>query len=132
MTARSQSSLNILMTALVVLAVALRSLIPAGMMPEANARAGLLPLVICTVTGPATIMVDASKIPVKPGDHAPAETQKAPCLFAASFAKAVFSFVPQLSLPIPAFVMDVPVLDTFLFQETSAHAYFSQGPPAGA
>lgn len=118
---------------LVLAAILLRGLIPAGMMPgAAKADNRLFPLVICTSYGTSTVMVGADKIPDAPPlpDHSTHEEagQMAPCAFAASFGLGAPSFTAFFLTPIYDVIAAVFPADV-LPPGAIYKSYRSQAPP---
>lgn len=74
---------------LLIVAFALRAVIPVGFMPDLAALGQeRVEIVICTGIGAQSIEVDADGQPVKPG---PSDRSSTECPFAATFATAVLS-----------------------------------------
>lgn len=104
----------------------LRSLIPAGFMPQQEGS-GWRAMVICTGAGSSSIYVPANKIPAPA--HKPAAEHKAEgCAFSASF---LWSDVPSLEFS-PAQALAQSALWPATADVLAGHAvksYLSQGPP---
>jgi hypothetical protein len=110
---------------LALLALVVRSLVPAGFMPGQGAH-NTYPLVICSGYGPVTIHVPGGKIPQSPGHES---HDNMPCSFAQALAQGVAMDVAVP--PVIGFITDKPEqwADTFNSYFTSK-GYLSQGPPS--
>lgn len=118
---------------LVLAAILLRGLVPAGMMPGATQSDGrLFPLVICTSYGTSTVMVGADKIPDAPPlpDHGTHEDagQMAPCAFAAGFGLGAPAFTAFFLTNIYGAIAAVFPAD-ILPPGAIYKSYRAQGPP---
>lgn len=116
---------------LLLLALMLRALIPAGFMPTQDAD-GKVAVVICTGTGSTTIMMDAHTVPRPASDDAPAhdDAAKQSCPYA-----LVLAFALPASAAMPAAIYgDAPraAATTSLLRTALEKAWFAQGPPARA
>ncbi|MBI1214503.1 MAG: DUF2946 domain-containing protein [Alphaproteobacteria bacterium] len=120
---------------LALIAFALRSLIPDGYMPDVSAhhgkRAGLVSIVLCSGTGPVTVLMPQSALPGAPQKQSPSKPahHHAPCPFAGAFAQGLMT---AFVVPAP-FVQAAPASDD---RPAAAAAggrfvpYLAQGPPA--
>lgn len=79
---------HMLLTALVVCALALRALIPAGYMPGVTAD-GQTTIVICTAKGPKTIALDTAQIPTAPAQEQHSADNHSDCAFAPVLAQDI-------------------------------------------
>ena len=125
------------LAAILVVALLLRGLIPAGMMPDFRAPNGVIRLVICTGYGPMELPADqATGQPVKADPSAPASPLHHPvethdlCPFAGGF---VLADVPALVL----LALLVPLVRGVVFYPAPLVArcravyprWFARGPP---
>jgi hypothetical protein len=109
---------------LLLLAFALRALVPVGYMPDFEAAArGSYKIVICTTAGAQSIVIDedGNKVPQKHGDH-----NDQPCAFAgmAAFVDVQFKIAP-LAVP-------VTFADLFAFRESVVLPPTRAGPVLGS
>lgn len=114
---------------LLLAAVTAQALIPAGFMPAARAHDGKIEIVICTGTGPATILMDAHMVPgADQGGHDNGQAQSS-CPFAPVMAAGAPDIIPPIALhPAPAGERPVAAPEsTWLF--TAPKTWFAQGPP---
>ena len=117
-----------LLLALMLLSLMTRSLFPAGYMPAQDAD-GLFKIVICTATGPATVLVGAE---YAPGEQAPphdGDSSHAPCPYAPVLAQDVAPPVPALLPPFPREKDMRVVIAALNLSARLAKPWLSQGPP---
>jgi len=107
--------------ALTVLALLAQAFLPAGFMPDA--RGGKVALVICTGSGPQTVMVDAKDVPVP--QH---PVHRNACAYAAVLAQGL---QPQVSVPLPvaAFLEEAALPLAAVVLKAAFRPWFSRGPP---
>lgn len=110
---------------MIMLALTVRCLIPAGFMP--GEQGGVFSLVICTPTGVETVLVDADYNPVENhgGEQPPPD-----CPFTPSLAQSLIADAP----PVPAAPLDYRLVepDRPVMRRLAARmpVYRAQGPPA--
>jgi hypothetical protein len=105
------SALKGLTLCLAMLALALKVVLPAGVMIDpAAARAGQMVVVLCSGDGPVTAMVgpDGALIDADPGDAPPSSGHDHPCVFAATPAPPPPALGAALAAPLGV-VMKAPV-----------------------
>lgn len=115
-----------LFSALVLLVLLFRSLIPMGFMPGKATGDRLVPLVICTGTGMATVYVSPDQVPPA---HPQDKEDRAPCVFAPVFAQGLLSSSPVLTQVILQFGVVPFQLAEFLLSSIVFKSYLSQAPP---
>ncbi len=110
-----------LLFCLALMALLLRSFIPAGFMPEAGKAA----MVICTASGPATIEIPAGQDPAQPRH---AGVAHAPCVFAPGFITGTLAAATALIAPI--ITPEPPTIaDEAFVVHLLSKPYSSQAPP---
>jgi hypothetical protein len=114
---------------LVLLAVlALRSLLPAGYMVQANASGGPLEIVICTSAGERLMILDADGTPLP---QKPQHVDNGLCPFAASGTAAVAAAMPESLAGEAEYAAVTYALAVALFAETpKPGATSARGPPS--
>jgi hypothetical protein len=110
---------------LLIVALALRGLVPAGFM-LAPAADGTFSVVVCTVHGPVVVDVDRDGQPVKPGPG----SAGALCVFAASAPAVAALALPELPRPALAGIADrqKPLRETLVSRSIRALPP-ARGPP---
>lgn len=116
------------LTNLLVIALCLRFMLPAGFMPVAGADSGIFTVVICTGSGPVTQVVGEDGKP----QQAPSQGDYGACSFAAASAAPIPSIKDRLAAPPP--LTETELLRTSLLE----HGFISRhelptparGPPA--
>lgn len=119
-----QQKSRLIFSALVLLILLLRSVIPAGFMPAG----GLAPLTICTGTGSATIYISPDKIP--PSGHEKNSQSHSVCHFSSVFFQGLD--IPTANIT-SIFVYPAPLpfyLSILSASGSPLKSYLSQGPPA--
>ena len=118
---------------LLLLAFALRALVPVGYMPDfAAAAKGEYKVVICSAAGSKTISLDADGLPAsqQPGDHAPAGHDDQPCAFTGIVAMADPEFPGlKISAPVTALEIIAPRRTAELPPARAGPALGSRAPP---
>jgi hypothetical protein len=115
-----------LLSGLVLLVLLFRSIIPAGFMPGQSARS-LVPLVICTGMGSATIYVSPDKIPAVP--HPGKGMDNNACPFTSVFATGLLTLAPIIIRAIADGTAILLHPAEFLPSGAIFKSYFSQAPP---
>jgi hypothetical protein len=116
---------------LILLALLARAAIPAGFMPVMEkAAVARVAMMICTGSGPATIMVDPGKFAAPGHDQKEQGAKKhAPCPFAPVLAQDMPGFI-SASAAIISYRAEVFFLSSVLPVIYSPKAWHAQGPPS--
>lgn len=117
------------LSCLILAALVAQGLVPAGFMPTVRADSGKIEIVICTGTGPATIMMDAHMVPGADDDAHDNNAAAPTCLFAPVMAADAAGIMPPALLhPTPHMErpLAAPVTVTVVLL---AKDWLSQGPP---
>ena len=118
-----------------LLAVLMKSMVPAGFMPDFSHRGqanGLFSMVICSGTEMKTILVDHQGNPAAPGDTQdnPLKPDGKSCAFATVLAQTTTPSDPVLALVDTPFVANKIFSPPRLGRETAlTAAYSAQAPP---
>ena len=114
---------------LLLAALVAQGLVPAGFMPAAGADGGMVAVVICTGTGPATILMDAAMMPDKDDDGHGGNAAAPTCAFAPVMAAgAPGGAPPPLLHPAPRAERPTAAPAVFI-AALPAKNWLSQGPP---
>lgn len=112
---------------LLLLALTVRCIIPAGFMPG-QTQDGLFAVVICTSMGPQTIHVDAANNPVTADQHN--DDGARDCPFAPVLAQDSRDYAPQVPQQLLAYALRHRHSVEPLRLATHPQFYAAQGPPS--
>lgn len=134
--ARHRSTLTVMLTALALLAMTARGLLPAGYMVGPAHQGQLAAITLCTGNGEITVLRDAATGQiVRPGDHKVPDSQPhgdGHCVFAAMSWVAAPAIQPVLAAFAPPRPATLPALAARPGEGLAAPPPWSTGPPLTA